>query len=120
MISSQAILSVRPAGEAVCVIDIQGEVTGYAEPQFNEAFRQVQALPVRGVLLNFEKMDFMNSRGIGLVIGFLVRVTAKGQKMAGVGLSGHFRRVFELTRLQEAIPLYETEAEAIAALSGPR
>ena len=71
---------------------------------------------MQGVILNFEKMDYMNSRGIGLLISFLVRANAQGQKLAAVGLDSHFQRIFELTHLKDAIPLFASEADAIQAL----
>lgn len=117
MFTAQATFTVRPINEDISAIDIRGEVTGLAEAQFNAAFQQVQTRPVQGILLNFEKMEFMNSRGIGLLIGFLVRTKSHNQKLAGVGLSGHFQRIFELIRLQDAIPLFASEAEAVAAFA---
>jgi anti-sigma B factor antagonist len=120
MITAQAMFRVRAIHPELSAIDIEGEVTGSAEDRFNEAFQQAQSGPVVGILLNFEKMAFMNSRGIGLLIGLLVRANARGQKLAGVGLSVHFQRIFELIRLQDAIPIYASESEALAALVSPK
>ena len=48
MINHNAELNVRPVSEAISVIDIHGEVTGFAEDRLNEAFIRVQSEPVRG------------------------------------------------------------------------
>ena len=37
------------------------------------------------------------------------------QQLFAYGLNEHYRQIFELTRLDEAIGIYETEADALAA-----
>jgi anti-sigma B factor antagonist len=57
----------------------------------------------------------MNSGGIGLLVTLLVRANRAKQKLLAYGLTEHYRQIFELTRLDEAIGIYDTEAEAVAA-----
>jgi len=108
-------MTVRKAGGAASIIDITGEVTAFAEQVLNEAYGQASANGVRAVLLNFGGMDYMNSSGIGLLVTTLIRANRQGQKLMVIGLSEHYRHIFELTRLNEAIGLYGSEAEALAA-----
>ncbi len=108
-------MTVRKAGGAASIIDITGEVTAFAEQVLNEAYGQASANGVRAVLLNFGGMDYMNSSGIGLLVTTLIRANRQGQKLMVFGLSEHYRHIFELTRLNEAIGLYGSEAEALAA-----
>ena len=58
----------------------------------------------------------MNSSGIGLLVTLLIRANRQGQTIAAFGLSAHYRDIFELTRLDEAIHLYDTEEAALAAV----
>jgi anti-anti-sigma regulatory factor len=58
----------------------------------------------------------MNSGGIGMLVTLLVRTQRNGQRLAAVGLSEHYRNIFALTRLDEAITLFDDEAAALAAL----
>ena len=57
----------------------------------------------------------MNSGGIGLLVMLLVRAQRQGQRVLAFGLSEHYRQIFELTRLDEAIGIHGTRAEALAA-----
>jgi anti-sigma B factor antagonist len=57
----------------------------------------------------------MNSGGIGLLVTLLVRVQRQGQRLRAIGLNDHYRQIFSLTRLDEAIGIYDTEAAALAA-----
>jgi anti-anti-sigma factor len=67
------------------------------------------------IILNFSGLEYMNSSGIGLLVTLLIRVNRQKQKLLAYGLSEHYRQIFELTRLNEAIGIYATEAEALSA-----
>ena len=56
----------------------------------------------------------MNSGGIGMLVTLLVRAGRQRQQLAACGLSEHYREIFELTRLDEAITIYADEASALA------
>ena len=66
------------------------------------------------ILLNFSGLEYMNSSGIGLLVTLLIRANRQGQKIAAFGLSPHYKDIFELTRLDEAIHIYNDEQTAVA------
>ena len=109
-------MNVRKAGSAASIIDIKGEVTAFAEKVLNEAYAEASANGVRAVLLNFGGLEYMNSSGIGLLVTTLIRANRQGQKLLAYGLNEHYRHIFELTRLNEAIGVYSNESEALAAV----
>jgi anti-sigma B factor antagonist len=53
-----------------------------------------------------------------LLVTLLVRANRQKQRLLAYGLSDHYRQIFELTRLNEAIAIYTSEDEAKAAISG--
>ncbi len=55
----------------------------------------------------------MNSGGIGMLVTLLVRANRQHKKLAAFGLSDHYREIFELTRLDEAITIYDNERSAL-------
>ena len=57
-------------------------------------------------MLDFGRLDYMNSGGIGLLVTLLVRVQRQGQRLMAVGLSEHYRQILALTRLDEAIGIH--------------
>jgi anti-sigma B factor antagonist len=107
-------MNVRKAGGAASIIDIEGEVTAFAEQVLSEAYGQASANGARAIVLNFRGLDYMNSSGIGLLVTILIRAKRQGQKLLAYGLNEHYRHIFELTRLNEAIHLYDSEADALA------
>jgi len=108
-------MAVRRIDDAVAVLDIQGEITAASEEALGEAYAEAAEGATRAVILNFGGLEYMNSGGIGLLVTLLVRANRAKQKLLAFGLSEHYRQIFELTRLDEAIGIYTAEADAVAA-----
>ncbi len=108
-------MDVRQAGNGVAVVDIKGEVTAACEPVLMAAYEEAEAGGARRLVLNFGGLEYMNSGGIGMLVTLLVRANRQRQELAAFGLSDHYREIFELTRLDEAITVYDDEASALAA-----
>ena len=107
-------MMVRDATPSVRIIDIKGEVTAFAEPVLSGAFAQASAGDAKTVVFNFAGMEYMNSGGIGLLVTTLIRANRNHQQMRAFGLSPHYREILSLTRLDEAIRIFDDEAAAVA------
>ena len=107
-------MDVRKANDATSIIDIKGDVTGASEDALSDAFNNASTKGVKRVVLNFEGLEYMNSGGIGLLVTLLVRANRQGQQMAAYGLTDHYRQIFELTRLDDAITIFGSEGDALA------
>jgi anti-sigma B factor antagonist len=108
-------MDVRRIDDTVAVLDIAGEITSFSEEALMEAYTAGAADGTRAVILNFSGLEYMNSGGIGLLVTMLVRANRARQKLLAFGLTEHYRQIFELTRLDEAIGIFDSEAEAVAA-----
>ena len=106
--------TVRKIGD-VAVLDIQGDITAASEDALGEAYAEGAGGGTRAIVLNFTGLEYMNSGGIGLLVTLLVRANRAKQKLLAFGLTEHYREIFDLTRLDEAIGIYDNEAEAVAA-----
>jgi anti-sigma B factor antagonist len=112
-------MNVRTVSSKASIVDIDGEVTSMAENVLMDAYSQATAAGAHAIILNFSAMEYMNSGGIGLLVTLLIRVKREQQRLLTFGLSEHYRHIFDVTRLDEAIGVYETEAEALAAAHSP-
>lgn len=110
-------VSVRNVQTTTCIFDIKGEINAYAEDELMKPYAQVTEDGADNIILNFTDLEYMNSSGIGLLVTLLIRVQRQGQQLLAYGLSDHYRQIFELTRLNEAITIYESEDEAVQAAS---
>ena len=109
-------LTVRQVGDDISIIDIKGEISGFAENTLMDAYTQASSQGAQSIVLNFSGLDYMNSSGIGLLVTLLIRVQRQNQRLLAYGLSDHYQQIFTLTRLNEAIGIYDTEEEALAAV----
>jgi len=108
-------MTVRKSSPQVSVIDIEGEVTAFCEEVLMDAYAEAVADGARTVVLNFDRLEYMNSGGIGLIVTLLIRSQRQGQKLMACGLNEHYQQIFQLTRLDEAIGIHADEAAAAAA-----
>jgi anti-sigma B factor antagonist len=106
---------VREASEAARVIDIKGDITAQSEDVLMDAYSRASVEGVQVIVLNFSGLDYMNSGGIGLLVTLLVRAQRQGQRVLAYGLSEHYKQIFELTRLDEAVGIHDSEDDALAA-----
>ena len=109
--------NVRSVRSGISIVDIQGEITGFAENALMDAFTQASKNGTHTIILNFSELDYMNSSGIGLLVTLLIRSQRNNQDLLAYGLSSHYEQIFELTKLNEAIYIYQSEEEAVAATS---
>jgi anti-sigma B factor antagonist len=109
---------VREVSERARAIDIEGDITAQSEDVLMDAYARASGEGVRAIVLNFTALDYMNSGGIGLLVTLLVRAQRQHQQVLAYGLSDHYRQIFELTRLDEAVGIHDSEAEALAAVGG--
>ena len=108
-------LGVRRIDDTACILDIEGDITAFSEEALMDAYTEGAGDGVKAVILNFTGLEYMNSGGIGLLVTVLVRANRAKQKLLAFGLTEHYQEIFELTRLDEAIGIYATEADALAA-----
>ncbi len=120
MPQSQVKMDVRKVTPQASVIDIEGDVTAFSENVLMDAYTDASSDGANSIILNFSNLDYMNSSGIGLLVTLLIRAQRQGQSLLAYGLSDHYRQIFELTRLNEAISCYAGEADAVAAASNGR
>jgi anti-anti-sigma factor len=117
MPQAKVVMSVRQINAATSIIDIQGEVSAFAEQVLMQAYTEASSPTTRAIILNFDGLEYMNSSGIGLLITLLIRVNRQKQRLLSYGLNEHYRHIFALTRISDAIHIYGSEEEALAAAS---
>ena len=106
---------VREVSPRASVITIEGDVTAQSEDVLMDAYGRASGKGVRAIVLSFEGLDYMNSGGIGLLVTLLVRAQRQRQRVLAYGLSDHYRQIFELTRLDDAVGIHDSQDDALDA-----
>ena len=101
------------------IVRIQGELDHHSADDIrtkaDKAFARSQA---RHIIFDFRHVTFMDSSGIGMIIGRYKMLSAAGGKVFAVGISDSLKRIFEISGLQKIIGCYRDAEEAMAAEKG--
>ena len=116
MADTATTLEIRRPTERIAVIAVGGELTAASERGLMDAYAEASTDATRGVVLDFTGLDYMNSTGIGLLVTLLVRAQRQRQRLLAFGLNDHYRQILSLTRIDEAISVCDSEAEALASV----
>ena len=120
--------------ERWATVAVTGEMDLATAPQVRQAVIQAIAegnrLTARGddpglepgprVLLDLSGVDFIDSSGLGVVLGAVRRVRGTGGTIRLVVTEPQVRRAFELTGLDQVLSIAATVAEAMAPPGRPR
>jgi anti-sigma B factor antagonist len=112
MPSSPFTANVRTQGTAA-IIDLQGEINGTADEALSVAYSEAEKSNPPIILLNFSKVDYINSTGIALIVGLLARARTAHRQLLVYGLSDHYQEIFTITRLSDFMSIFPNETAAV-------
>ncbi|API90460.1 anti-sigma F factor antagonist [Virgibacillus pantothenticus] len=103
--------------ENVLVVRLAGELDHHEAEQLRMEWKKVMyEHDVKHVVLNLEAMDFMDSSGLGVVLGRYKEVLQLGGEMVVCSISPPIRRLFEMSGLFKIVRLEENEQFALETL----
>lgn len=105
----------RTPNETTRILDLSGEVDVYTSPQLKQDLVQLAESGVKHVIINLSKVEYLDSTGLGVLIGGLKRMREHDGNMALVGPGMRILRIFEITGLDKIFDIYPTEEEAAAS-----
>ncbi len=102
----------------ICIVSINGKITAEEELKVRTyIFGLLHIYKHKTVVIDFEKTSDMNSIGIEAIMLLHRKFQQERIKLAACQLNRHISRIFEITRLDHMIPVFRTEACALASLS---
>ena len=108
---------VRPIHNA-SIIDLHGEVDAFAEQVLlNQAYAEATRDKPSTLILNFADVDYINSKGIALIVGVLAQARRADIRLFVYGLSEHYQEIFKITRLADFMTVFPDEATALAQVA---
>jgi anti-sigma B factor antagonist len=101
-------------GQPITVLRFTGDISSTSRDTVIGSYERVAKS--QPVLIDFSKVDYINSSGIALVIQMLMEANKADQKIAAFGLTPHFQKVFTMVGITKYAALHRDEATAIASL----
>jgi anti-anti-sigma factor len=102
------------AGGELLRLDIRGVLDGACGEALTGAFEEGIGKSKK-ILLNLSDLAHMDTEGAGVLLANTVRASRRGAGVAAFGLAEPLRDVFRLTRLDEAIAVFDSEGLALGA-----
>ena len=96
------------------VLAVGGDLDVVGAPDLRQAVVVAVADGARLIALDLSDLDFVDSFGIGAVVGALKRLRQRGGDLALVCPSSRIRRVFEICDLDRIIALHDSAARLAA------
>lgn len=105
-----------PAGHPVTVLRFEGDIASTSKDAVLGTYQAQPKDSAKLILLDFTRVDYINSSGIALVIQMLIEASNSSQKVYAFGLSPHFTKVFTMVGITKYAGLFADQSTALAAL----
>ena len=103
----------------VTVVAIEGVIQlGESARRLSQHLQELLDEGAERVLLDLSRIDYVDSTGLGELVGYLQRFSEQGRRLALLQPRTRILNLLKLTRLDEVFPIFEDRAEALAALGG--
>jgi anti-sigma B factor antagonist len=91
------------------VVKLEGTCDLATAPELRQALHALTPPDVQDVTLDVSGLEFIDSTGLGVVLGAMRRLREGGGNLRIAGAAGTVRRVLEITDLDKVIPLVDAE-----------
>lgn len=109
--------SVFDVKEDVLIVRLSGELDHHEAENLRDKWKDMMYKnPIKHVILNLENVSFMDSSGLGVILGRYKEVLQLGGEMVVCSISPSVKRLFEMSGLFKIIRLEENEAFALETL----
>jgi anti-sigma B factor antagonist len=100
----------------VAIIDLSGRlVLGDSDDLLRDKVNSLVQQGEKNILVNLSQVSYMDSSGIGELVGCYTTVTRRGGALKLVGLTKRISDLLAITKLLTVFDSYETEKEAVAS-----
>ena len=96
------------------LVRVTGEIDMATAPRLRQHLQTVTARRPSGLLLDLDRVEFIDSTGLGVMVGAAKRMRLIDGGFRVVCSQAHLKHLFELTRLDEVFEIFETLEEALA------
>jgi anti-sigma B factor antagonist len=97
------------------VVAVGGEIDVYSAPKLRERLITLVDSGSYNLIVDMEAVEFLDSTGLGVLVGGLKRVRAHDGWIDLVCTQGRILRIFRITGLSKVFSIYDSVADAVAA-----
>ena len=110
-------INIRETAQAA-ILDMSGRLTlGEALGDFRDSIREALAGEQKNILLNLAEVSYIDSSGLGQMIGSYATITSRGGQMKLLNLQKKVKDLMQITKLMTVFESYTDEAEALRSFA---
>ncbi len=103
--------------QSVLLVRLEGELDHHtAETLKNKIESALLERDIRHIVLNLKELSFMDSSGIGVILGRYKQIKEKQGEMIVCSISPQVKRLFDMSGLFKVIRLEDNEKHALQTL----
>ena len=101
---------------AISVVDLNGEIDVYTSPKVKETISELIDKGHYALVINLENVRYIDSTGLGVLIGGLKRVREHSGTVHLVCTNPQIKKIFDITGLVKIFGIFDDEPGAMKAL----
>lgn len=95
------------------VVEIEGEIDVYNSMELKRELNELIDKGNKNFILNLEKVSYMDSSGLGILVAILKKVKMTNGNLKIVKLKENIKKIFELTKLVKFFEIFEDTQDAL-------
>ncbi|HET9501348.1 MAG TPA: STAS domain-containing protein [Marmoricola sp.] len=95
------------------VVAVGGEIDVYTAPKLRDKITELVAAGHHDIVVDMENVDFLDSTGLGVLVGGLKKVRAENGSMQIVCGQDRLLKIFRITGLAKVFTIHATLDEAL-------
>jgi anti-sigma B factor antagonist len=97
------------------IVAVGGEIDVYTAPKLRDKITELVGQGHHDLVIDMEGVDFLDSTGLGVLVGGLKKVRAHDGSMELICAQDRLLKIFRITGLAKVFVIHETADEALAA-----
>ena len=102
--------------DGVVLLKLNGEVDVYTAPKLKSRLVDLVDQGKFKIIVDLEEVDFMDSSGLGVLVGGLKRVRSHDGSIALICTQENILKIFRITGLVKVFPIFENQDQAVQSV----
>jgi anti-sigma B factor antagonist len=99
--------------EGIAILTLRGEIDVYTAPRMRQGIVDLVDAGSLNIVVDMQKVDFLDSTGLGVLVEGLKRVRTRSGNLSIVVTQDKILKIFDITGLNKAFPIYGSLEEAL-------
>ncbi|MGH3509174.1 MAG: STAS domain-containing protein [Nocardioidaceae bacterium] len=96
------------------IIEVGGEIDVYTAPKLRDKIGELVGLGNYNLVVDLEKIDFLDSTGLGVLVGGLKKVRAHDGSLQLICTQERLLKIFRITGLAKVFAIHSSQADALS------